>query len=83
MSKRSEQLNSGQCSIKAIIDDGSYHYLSPSALDVLLEHDLVLKFERSDGWVTVGIDPIRMPNRVETDQPFSGPDRRSTDIIWS
>ena len=83
MANRSKKFNPNHCSIIAIIEDGSCHYLSPSALNVLLSHNLVLKFERSDGWVTVGVDPIRISNRFETDQSYFGPDRRSDEINWS
>ena len=77
MAKWGAQLKPGQSSmIEAIIDDGSYHLLSPQALDVLLEHNLVLKFKRSCGWVTVGVDPIRVSNKIESLCSFPGPEKR-------
>lgn len=68
---------SGQQLIHVITRDGTYQYLTPSALDTLLERNCLMKFKRSGGWVTVGIDPIRVKDRRETSRPFNGPDRRS------
>jgi hypothetical protein len=68
--------------IETIIGDGTHHLLMPSVLDVLLENNQVVKFKRSSGWVTVGIDPIRFKNRREASRSFNGHDRRSAAICW-
>ena len=67
----------GQQLIDVITRDGIYQHLTPPVLDILLEKDSLMKFRRSSGWVTVGIDPIRVKDRREASRPFSGPDKRS------
>lgn len=67
----------GQRPLDVITRDGTYQHLTPPVLDILLEKNQVLKFRRSSGWVTVGIDPIRVKDRREGSCPFNGPDRRS------
>jgi hypothetical protein len=63
--------------IHVIIRDGNYQHLTPKVLDVLLEKNRVKKFKRSSGWVTAGIDPIRVKDRRDASRLFSGSDRRS------
>lgn len=83
MAERKTQLKSTHSPIEAIIGDGTHHLLTPSALDVLLETSQVVKFKRSSGWVTVGIDPVRFNNRREVSNLFNGHDRRrSAAICW-
>jgi hypothetical protein len=67
----------GQQHIHVIARDGTYQHLTPPVLDVLLEKNNVIKFKRSSGWVTAGIDPIREKDRREASRLFNGPDRRS------
>ena len=67
----------GQQHIHVIARDGTYQYLTPPVLDVLLEKNNVIKFKRSSGWVTAGIDPVRVKDRREASRLFNGPDRRS------
>ncbi|MGW8311910.1 MAG: GSU3473 family protein [Desulfuromonadales bacterium] len=67
----------GQQLIHVITRDGTYQHLTSSALDILLEKNRLLKFRRSSGWVTVGIDPIRVKDRREASRPYQGPDKRS------
>ena len=76
MPEQIAHLRPEQRSIETIIDDGTYHHLPPSALNVLLEHNKVIKFRRSSGWATVGIDPIRVKERRQAYRSFTGPDRR-------
>jgi hypothetical protein len=68
----------GQQLIHVITRDGTYQHLTSSALDILLEKNRLLKFRRSSGWVTVGIDPIRVKDRREASRPYQGPDKRSS-----
>jgi hypothetical protein len=56
--------------------DGSFHHFTPHVLDVLLENDRVLKFKRSSGWVTVGVDPVRAKRREDFNHIYYGPERR-------
>jgi len=63
--------------IHVIARDGTYQHLAPLVLDVLLEKNHVIKFKRSSGWITAGIDPIRVKDRRETSRLFNGPDRRA------
>jgi hypothetical protein len=82
MPERRTQLRPGHSPIEATVGDGTHHLLTPSVLDVLLENNQVIKFKRSSGWVTVGIDPVRFKNRRETSHLFNGHDRRSAAICW-
>jgi hypothetical protein len=63
--------------IDVILTDGSYHHFPSKVLDVLLRSQRVLKFKRTDGWVTVGIDPVRQANPAEVNGGYQGPERRS------
>ena len=56
----------GQQLIHVITKDGAYKHLAPPVLDVLLEKNHVMKFKRSSGWITSGIDPIRVKDRRES-----------------
>ena len=67
----------GQQLIHAIRRDGTYQHLTPAALDILLEKGAIMMFRRLNGWVGVGIDPIRVKDRREVSRPFNGPDKRS------
>ena len=49
--------------IETIVDNDTLHYFTPQVLDVMLGNNLVVRFKRSSGWVTVGVDPIRTKNR--------------------
>ena len=82
MLEQRTQLSPRHIPIETIIGDGTHHLLMPSVLDVLLENNQVVKFKRSSGWVTVGIDPIRFKNRREASRSFNGHDRRSAAICW-
>ncbi len=58
--------------INVIYKNGIRDRVSPALLTTLLETGQVASFERSDGWVSVGRDPIR-----KTGQPgYPGPERR-------
>jgi hypothetical protein len=51
-----------------------YDYVKDFTLDILLESKKIVKFKRSTGWVTIGVDPIRGNKR---DSVFNGYDRRA------
>jgi len=46
--------------------DNRYDYVTEDKLDTLLESNLIVKFKRITGWVTIGVDPLRKPNRQHT-----------------
>ncbi|NOR50153.1 MAG: hypothetical protein GQ530_03860 [Desulfuromonadales bacterium] len=62
--------------IDVILKDGTYHHYTPRVLKVLLESHRVHKFKRSDSWVTVGVDLIRVRKPVGTSNPYRGSERR-------
>jgi hypothetical protein len=51
-----------------------YDYVKNFVLDILIASKEIVKFERSTGWVTVEVDPIRGSRR---DSVFNGYDRRA------
>ena len=63
--------------IETIVDNETLHYFTPQVLDVMLGNNLVVRFKRSSGWVTVGVDPVRTKNRRETSHLYIGHERRS------
>ena len=50
--------------IEVILRDGTQAYITQQALDVLLDHDCVLQFKRSNGWVVVGVDLARVKQPI-------------------
>ena len=63
--------------IETIVDNDTLHYFTPQILDVMLGNNLIVRFKRSSGWVTVGVDPVRTKNRREPSHLYSGHERRS------
>jgi len=59
--------------IKVMFDDDSIEMVSSSQLQKLICMDLVKQFRRSDGWVSIGTDPIRGMGGT-----YDGQDRRRT-----
>ena len=47
-------------------NDNHYDYVKDFMLDLLIDAKKVVKFKRSSGWVSVGIDPIRKCKRAKT-----------------
>lgn len=64
--------------IDVILKDGTYHHFTPRVLNVLLESRRVHKFKRSNGWATVGVDPVRTRKETPDIDNYGGPDRRTT-----
>jgi hypothetical protein len=62
--------------IEAILTDGTSCQLRPKVLDNLLENGRVMRFKRSSGWVTVGVDPVRAKRRNDICLLYYGPERR-------
>ena len=50
--------------IQVAYPNDRYDYVKGSLLDKLIDERRVLKFHRSTGWVTVGVDPIRNNKNV-------------------
>jgi len=49
--------------IRVLYNDNRYDYVTDELLDDLIESDRVARFERSTGWATVGVDPVRKTRR--------------------
>ena len=63
--------------IDVILKDVTYHHFTPRVLNVLLESHRVHKFKRSDGWATVGVDPIRTQKSESANSTYAdGRERR-------
>lgn len=59
--------------IKVELRDGALCRMAPRALDMFLARDNVSRFLRSDGWVVVGVDPLRNPRKKYA---YDGVERR-------
>ena len=57
--------------IKVMYKNNEYAMVKPFLLDKLISSDKIIKFLRSEGWVTIGIDDIRV-----SDYRYKGPERR-------
>jgi len=66
----------GKEHIHVIMNDGTYQHLTPPALEVMIEKNRVMKFRRSSGWVTLGIDPVRVQDRRHASCLFNRAERR-------
>ncbi len=73
---RVEQWRGVKQPIDVVLADGTSCQLPPKVLDVMLENNRVLKFRRSTGWVTVGVDPVRSRRCGFYGDSYSGPERR-------
>ncbi len=60
--------------IQIIRNNNQHDYVMPFMLDGLIDSGKIVKFKRSTGWVTIGIDQIRASNRYSA---FNGDDRRA------
>ena len=49
--------------IEVELRDGTLCRMAPKALNMFLARDGVSRFRRSDGWVVVGVDPLRNPSK--------------------
>lgn len=61
--------------IQVELIDGTICRMVPKGLDLLLNRELVKRFRRSSGWVVIGKDPIRYPNKK---LEYNGLERRIT-----
>ena len=58
--------------IKVMYQNNEIEMVEAFQLDKLISSNEIKKFLRSEGWVTVGIDPIRKESRVN----YKGSERR-------
>ncbi len=45
--------------VSVVYQDGMMGIVEPQRLQRLIDSDEIVKFQRSDGWVYPGIDPVR------------------------
>jgi len=48
--------------------DNRFDYVKEHVLDTLIETKKIVRFKRSSGWVTLGVDPVRMSKREYTNR---------------
>ena len=58
--------------VAVVYQDGMMDMVQPQILQKLIEKDDIVKFQRTDGWVYPGIDPVR---RLLSSL-YQGPERR-------
>ena len=58
--------------ISVVYQDGMMDMVTAPVLQDLIENNEIIKFQRADGWVYPGIDPIRSQSR----SGYRGPERR-------
>lgn len=62
--------------IKVMHKNNEYAMVKPFLLDELIASAKITKFLRSDGWVTIGIDHIRV-----SDYRYKGTERRKNSFV--
>ena len=67
--------------IETVLTDGSHHLLPPRVLHVMLDLNYVKHFKRSSGWVTVGVDPVRVKYSSTGGNEHQGPERRTPLLV--
>ena len=63
--------------IRVLYQDDRHDYVPAFRLDDLIAEGKIKKFYRSDGWVTIGKDPIRGMGGSR----YGGPDRRKIFVV--
>jgi hypothetical protein len=66
------QFGRGSMLIKVVYRNNECGMAKPFLFDELISSGRIIKFFRSDGWVTIGVDPIRV-----NDYRYNGPERRT------
>ncbi|MDA3902041.1 MAG: hypothetical protein PF441_01185 [Desulfuromusa sp.] len=59
--------------VSVVYPDGMMGMVKPHVLQGLIERDGIVKFQRSDGWVYLDIDPVRSLDRSSS---YHGTERR-------
>jgi hypothetical protein len=55
--------------IQVINSDNRFDYVKDDILDHLIKLNTITRFKRASGWVTVGVDPMRLsPRRLDQEQ---------------
>lgn len=62
--------------IEVIMGDGTHRHYTSRLFAIMLDHNLVVKFKRAAGWVTIGVDPVRRKRRNGESSGYTGPERR-------
>jgi hypothetical protein len=56
--------------IAVLFSDDSTELVDPDELDALIYNREIVSFRRSDGWVQIGVDPVRRKKNQ-----YTGPER--------
>jgi len=64
--------------VSVVYQDGMMDMVEPQLLQGLIESDGIVKFQRADGWVYPGIDPVRR----FAHRTYKGPERRVLHNIY-
>jgi hypothetical protein len=54
--------------IHVAYSDKSYDYVPDTLFEKMIESNKIVKFERTTGWATVGVDPIRKASDENSDR---------------
>jgi hypothetical protein len=52
--------------IQVNYSDNRFDYVKENTLDLLIKTNKIARFRRSSGWVTLGLDPVRVTSREYT-----------------
>jgi hypothetical protein len=61
--------------IHVVYHDQKHDFIKDTRLDEFIEAGKIAMFLRSDGWVRVGVDPVRAKT---TNSPYKGSERRQS-----
>lgn len=64
--------------VPVVYQDGMMDMVKTQVLQGLIEKDDIVKFQRADGWVYPGIDPVRR----FAHRTYQGPERRLADMNY-
>ena len=59
--------------ITVVYEDGIMGCVPVYGLQKLIDNDVIVKFQRQDGWVYPGLDPVRRRSHSS----YNGPERRN------
>jgi hypothetical protein len=51
--------------IHVMYPDNNYDYVKKNMLDDLIETQKIAKFQRAEGWVSIGADPVRTGKQLK------------------
>ncbi len=54
--------------IRVVYNDNKYDFINPARLNEQLKAGAISMFQRNNGWVRVGIDPLRGKNNAPRDK---------------